>query len=98
VCVCVTYVAAVYLSFSFSLFLPSSLSLFQPGDSYKRALSIRIVRREGENGEHLLALYPPLRRAHQLLTFPIPSSRYHPPSLMPPRSCVSCYSINSCQW
>lgn len=36
------------------------------------ALSIRIVRREGENGEHLLAPYPSWRQPHQLLR-PLPS-------------------------
>jgi len=75
VCASRTYVAAAYLflflSIPLSLSLSLSLSLFQPGDSYKRALSIRIVRREGENGEHLLAPYPPLHRPHQLLT-PLP--------------------------
>jgi len=45
VCMSRTYVAGAYLSST-------------PVTVTNDALSIRIVRREGENGEHLLAPYP----------------------------------------
>lgn len=60
------------------------------------ALSIRIVRREGENGEHLLAPYPSWHQPYELLRFLRHPFRRHPP--FRPLRCDSRYSINWCQW
>lgn len=56
--VCVTYLRSCRLSLSSTLVTVTN-----------DALSIRIVRREGENGEHLLAPYPSWHRPYELLRF-----------------------------
>lgn len=58
--VCVTYLRSLGS-------YPPYLSLSPTVTVTNDALSIRIVRREGENGEHLLAPYPSWRRPYELL-------------------------------
>lgn len=83
--VCVTYLRSCRLSLSST-----------PVTVTNDALSIRIVRREGENGEHLLAPYLSWHQPYELLRFLRHLLRRHPRAS--PLRCVSRYSINLCQW